>query len=389
MCEVLIEFDDRGCISNIKTTYCPNHPACCTLVGRLSRPVHNEFGHPQQYNNNNNKHKENTSSPKLASSSSHHHHHHGAGGSSPTTASSPASAIFGKHLGTSLNIPSPSIAHRRHVSSRSLLRTVSDVVTQQSLKRSVSAPHKSPTPSPTRVPSSSNPSTPRLDVTNPDDDYFANYNDYNNNHSAASPVQAQSSSTTTITYNQSLVPYQANYCICLTFVYRCGHPVDDLKPSSSSSSGGGSGAGRASSMKGKHMICGWACTKEGQCRHTRVTHAVQVPLAFGCSFQEGCQLNDGFVDSWAVVNTTRLCGIGGSGGGGGSELKEQSEEEGWLERGSWRFCWRVEGMSGVSWLATRSLVIRSTRESMMAECTIRVNYVGVSVTKKGKDMCFH
>ncbi|KAK7992831.1 hypothetical protein PG988_001625 [Apiospora saccharicola] len=245
MCEVLIEFDDRGCISDIKTTYCPNHPACCTLVGRLSRPVHNEFGHPQQYNNNNNKHKENTSSPKLASSSSHHHHH-GAGGTLRTGDTSP---------------------------SRSLLRTVSDVVTQQSLKRSVSAPHKSPTPSPTRVPSSSNPSTPRLDVTNPDDDYFADYSDYNN-HSAASPVQAQSSSTTT-TYNQSPVPYQANYCICLTFVYRCGHPVDDLKPSSSSSSGSGSGAGRASSMKGKHMICGWACTKESQCRHARVTHAVQ------------------------------------------------------------------------------------------------------------------
>lgn len=69
------------------------------------------------------------------------------------------------------------------------------------------------------------------------------------------------------------------------------------------------------------MICGWACTKEGQCRHARVTHAVQVPLAFGCSFQEGCQAQDGF-ESWALVNTTRLCSIGG-GGSGGSELREQ------------------------------------------------------------------
>ncbi|KAK8018684.1 hypothetical protein PG991_007874 [Apiospora marii] len=334
MCEVLLEFDDRGCISDIKTTYCANHPACCTLVGRLSRPVRNDFGHPQQYS----KQKENTS-PTLASSSSHNHHH--GSGSSPTTASSPASAIFGKHLAASLNIPSPSVAHRRHVSSRSLLRTVSDVVTQQSLKRSASAPHKSPTPSPTRMPSSSNPSSPRLDVTNPDDDYFADYsnnnnkpNNNNNSTSAASPVQAQFSSTTA-TYNQSPVPYQANYCICLTFVYRCGHPVDDLKPSSSSSSGSGNG-GRASSMKGKHMICGWACTKEGQCRHTRVTHAVQVPLAFGCSFQEGCQLNDGFVDSWTIVNTTRLCGIGGSGGGGGvggSELKEHASGGGVVGKG--------------------------------------------------------
>ena len=167
------------------------------------------------------------------------------------------------------------------------------------------------------MPSSSNPSTPRLDVTNPDDDYFAEYsNNYTTNiDSAPSPVQAQFS-TTTYNYNQPPVPYQTNYCICLTFVYRCGHPVDDLKPSSS-----GGNEGRASSMKGKHMICGWACTKEGQCRHTRVTHAVQVPLAFGCSFQEGCQLNDGFVGSWALVNTTRLCGIGG-GSGGGSELRE-------------------------------------------------------------------
>ncbi|KAK7943689.1 uncharacterized protein PG986_012802 [Apiospora aurea] len=304
MCEVLLEFDDQGCISAIKTTYCTNHPACCSLVGRLSRPVRIEFKHPQQYNR-----RAEILSPKPSFGSLHHHHH--GSSESPKAPSSPASAIFGKHLTPSLNLPVPNVAHRRHVSSRSLLRTVSDVA-QQSLKRSISAPQSSRSPSPTRVPSSSTPSTPRLDVTNPDDGYF---NDYFDNH-ASSPAQAQAQTSTNTTSYQSPVPYQANYCICLTFVYRCGHPVDDLKPSS------GNG-GRASSMKGKHMICGWACTKEGQCRHTRVTHAVQVPLAFGCSFGEGCHATtrDGGFGPWAVVNTTRLCGIGGS---SGSELKESA-----------------------------------------------------------------
>ncbi|KAK8044653.1 hypothetical protein PG993_004677 [Apiospora rasikravindrae] len=295
MCEVLLEFDDQGCISDIRTTYCANHPACCSLVGRLSRPVRIEFKHPQQYNK-----RGEILSPKPSFGSLHHHH---SSGSPTTAASSPSSTIFGKHLTPSLSIPVPNVAHHRHVSSRSLLRTVSDVA-QQSLKRSISAPQSSRSPSPTRVPSSSTPSTPRLDVTNPDDDYFANDSSNSNNNSTASPAQAP-------------VPYQANYCICLTFVYKCGHPVDDLKPLS------GSSGGHASSMKGKHMICGWACTKEGQCRHTRVTHAVQVPLAFGCSFGNGCHSTKDYFGSWAVVSTTRLCGIG-SGGGGGAEIKESA-----------------------------------------------------------------
>ncbi|KAK8120704.1 hypothetical protein PG999_004824 [Apiospora kogelbergensis] len=291
MCEVLLEFDDHGCLSSIKTTYCTNHPACCTLVGRLSRPVRVEFGHPQQFH----KHVEDLS-PKPLSSSSHHHY---GGGSSPTTTASmsPSTALFG-NITNSLNIPSPLTAappHRRHMSSR-LLRTVSDVA-QQSLKRSVSAPHSSPTPSPTRLPPTPTPITPRLDVTNPDSDgdYF-----FDGNRSA-SPFQA--------TY-QSPVPFPANYCICLTFIYRCGHPVDDLKPNSAN---GGEGQ-PSRSMKGKHMICGWVCSKEGQCRHTRITHTVQVPLGFGCRFVEpDCS-------SGALMDTTRLCSVGG----GGAELKESA-----------------------------------------------------------------
>ncbi|KAK8014144.1 hypothetical protein PG990_007440 [Apiospora arundinis] len=297
MCEVLLEFDDQGCISSIKTTYCINHPACCSLVGRLSRPVRVEFGHPQQFHK-----RVEDASPK--SPSIPYHHHYGGGGSSTTTSSmSPSTALFG-NITNSLNIPSPSNAthpHRRHMSSR-LLRTVSDVA-QQSLKRSVSAPQSSPSPSPTRLPSTPAPTTPRLDVTNPDSegDYFFNDHSSHNDNRSASPFQAA---------HQAPVPCMANYCICLTFVYRCGHPVDDLKPSS----GNGGGDGQASrSMKGKHMICGWVCAKEGQCRHARITHTVQVPLEFECRFvAPKCS-------SMTVVETTRLCSLGG-----GVELKESA-----------------------------------------------------------------